>query len=136
CSSSGTWASQTTSPVFGSTVPPTPPAWRNADRRQAALIDTEPLALCLPIPRLSDLSGQTPSSSPAQDNALSRHERGFESRWGRTLSPTVAPVSLSGSKTGSKRSRFSVENGVRRGRFLRPQFRDPSGYFADLQLRD
>ena len=26
----------------------------------------------------------TPSSSPAQDNALSRHERGFESRWGRS----------------------------------------------------
>src|SRR4029079_18115158 len=27
----------------------------------------------------------TPSSSPAQDNALSRHERGFESRWGRRI---------------------------------------------------
>ena len=46
------------------------------------------LALCLPIPRLSDLQFVvgTPSSSPAQDNALSRHERGFESRWGRIFS--------------------------------------------------
>src|SRR5437764_1005447 len=57
-------------------------------------------------------------------------------RWGRTLSPTVPPISLRGSKTGSKRSRLSVENGARRSRFLRPQFRDPSGDLADLELRD
>ena len=49
---------------------------------------TEPRANACSLPadpRLSDLQFivGTPSSSPAQDNALSRHERGFESRWGR-----------------------------------------------------
>ena len=54
----------------------------------------------------------------------------FESRWGRTLSPTVTPFSLRGSKTvASDRGSPS-----RPRSFLRPQFRDPAGIFRILSF--
>jgi hypothetical protein len=57
-------------------APPAPP--------DSARPSGQRLRFAVPSLDYASLVG-TPSSSPAQDNALSRHERGFESRWGRYL---------------------------------------------------
>ena len=46
----------------------------------------------------------------AQDGGSSGRKRGFESRWGRTLSPTISPVSLAGSKAGRKAPKVTLED--------------------------